>query len=139
MHILSWIDKNINDVKRDRLFVKYFGSTSIEKGVEDYFLFNQEAGIDLTFEENCVVKSIHFYGRSKSGIKPFNGFLPLDLEFSFSREKSRTILGKPNFVGGGDFSFLYGLTPAWDKYLFKDFSLHLQFSKGENEIDLVTV
>jgi len=139
MHILTWLDKNVNNINQDPLFIKYFGSKSIEKGIDVYWLFNPELGIDLIMREDYFIKSIHFFSGSQNDSRQFTDPLPLDLDFSFSRKKTRALLGEPDSIGGGGFSFLYGITPPWDKYLFDNYALHLQFSESEDEIDLITI
>jgi len=65
--------------------------------------------------------------------------LPFTLHFEFSREQTRKLLGFPVKSGGGDFSFLYGTVPLWDKYFYKDFSLHIQFYENLESVELITI
>jgi len=138
MSISNWIGKNITEIKESFLYEKYFKTTLLEKGIDVYMLFNPLLGIDLILEENHDVKSIHLYS-GKTEVHRFSDKLPFDLKFSFSRTKTRQILGQPQKVGGGDFSFLYGIAPPWDKYCYDSFNLHLQFSEDQNEIELITI
>ena len=139
MEILEWIDKSFSEIQHTLLFGRYFDSIQLEKGTDVYYLFNGALGIDIIINENYIVKSIHFYSGKQNNINQFSDKLPLNLTFSLSRDETRKILGEPKKQGGGDFSILYGVTPAWDKYLFKNFTINLQFDKNKMKIDLVTV
>ncbi|MDB5123560.1 MAG: hypothetical protein JWP94_1689 [Mucilaginibacter sp.] len=139
MDILNWIGKNINEVKETLLYKRYFTNIPLEKGTDVYFLFNRLLGIDLILNESYNIKSIHLYSGNKDDIHRFPYELPFDLNFSLSRNDTRLILGPPNKSGGGDFSFIYGITPPWDKYVYDKFSLHLQFFEDHSEIALLTI
>jgi len=139
MDVLNWIGKNIAEIKEDFFYKKYFSMIPLEKGIDVYFLFNPLMGIDLILEENYKIKSIHFYSGKTKTASRFSDGLPLNLDFSFSRIKSKQVLGTPGKSGGGGFSFIYGTIPPWDKYFYDKFSLHLQFSEDQNEIELITI
>ncbi|EHQ24334.1 hypothetical protein [Mucilaginibacter paludis] len=139
MDILNWIDKKYTDIENDKLYKEYFSSISLEEGIDVLFLLNLSMGIDIILNKNYHVKGIHFYSGSQKGGSRFEGNLPFNLDFSFSQQDTRSLLGMPNSSGGGDFSFLYGVVPDWDKYLFDSYSLNLQFSKDKLTIDLITV
>jgi hypothetical protein len=117
----------------------YFDGISIEKGIDVYYLFNHHKGIDIIFDLDSKVKAIHFYSGKQDISNKFTDRLPLDVDFSCARNDVRQLLGTPNLTGGGNFSFLYGTTPPWDKYFFDDFKLHLQYSPDETNIELVTI
>ncbi|MEO6978539.1 MAG: hypothetical protein ABJA76_05470 [Mucilaginibacter sp.] len=139
MEILNWIDKNISEIKDGFSYGKYFKDSLLEKGIDVYFLFNPLLGIDLVLTENYDIKAIHFYSGKESEANQFSDKLPFDLNFTLSRFEIRRILGFPGTSGGGDFSFLYGITPQWDKYFCDGFNLHLQFSEDESKIELITL
>jgi hypothetical protein len=139
MDALKWIDKKLPEIKETLEYGKYFDSILVEKGTEVLYLFNRKLGIDMILRENSSVKAIHFYSGTQNGTSRFQDKLPYDLNFSFSRESSRALLGWPEFTGGGEYSMLYGITPYWDKYVFEKNYLHLQFSKDFKQIDLITI
>ncbi|WP_295800323.1 hypothetical protein [Mucilaginibacter sp.] len=139
MEILNWIGENISEIKDSSSYSRYFEASLLEKGIDVYMLFNPLLGIDLILTETYDIKAIHFYSGKEPEVNQFSDKLPFDLSFTFSRFETRQILGFPNTSGGGDFSFLYGITPQWDKYFCDGFNLHLQFSEGESSIELITL
>jgi len=139
MEYLNWIDKKLDDINDTLLFGKYFDSILYEEGIDVFYLLNPELGIDLILRTDFFIKAIHFYSGKETGIKMFSGNLPIGLQFYFSRIETIAMLGKPDVVGGGDFSLIYGTTPFWDKYLFQGYSLNLQFSEKLDKIDLITI
>ena len=60
------------------------------------------------------------------------------LDFNMSREDVVTILGKPNRNGGG-YKAVWGFVPLWDKYHFGTYTLHIQYSRNGESIDLITI
>ncbi len=48
------------------------------------------------------------------------------------------MLGMPDLIGGGGSHPYFGDIPFWDKYVYKNFYLHLQFTAEDGIIDLVT-
>ena len=66
MELVSWLGKNINEIRETLLYNKYFDSVLIEKGIDVSWVLNPELGIDIKFDEDFIVRSIHFYsGRQK--------------------------------------------------------------------------
>lgn len=139
MDITNWIGKPLSQIKDNLLYRRYFDSISLERGIDVWFLLNLEMGIDLILFENYYVKAIHFYSGKKEKTSRYIDNLPFNLDFSFTNNQTRLLLGEPDLSGGGDFSFLYGDTPAWDKYLFENYTLHIQFSEVDKSIDLLTI
>jgi len=139
MTILNWAGKHLSDIEDDELYKRYFDSINLEKGIDILFKFNTDLGIDIILLEDHTIKAIHLYSGSQAEITQFTDDLPFDLNFSDSQFQTQQLLGKPSLSGGGDFSFLYGTAPIWDKYAFKNYSLHLQFSESLNRIELITI
>jgi len=139
MKFKNWIDRSIIEIKNDELYKKYFHNIPLEEGVDVLMLFNPIFGIDLILTMGQITKAIHFYSGKEDHIKRFSDKLPFDLSFELSKEQTRRKFGEPQQSGGGDFSFLYGITPNWDKYFFENFSLHFQFSEDEGAIDVITI
>lgn len=63
MGITDWIDKNISEIQKIILYSKYFDSIVMEQGIDVYFLFNRQLGIDLVLREDLSIKAIHFFFR----------------------------------------------------------------------------
>ena len=139
MTIPNWLNRNRTDIETDPIFQKYFDNVPVEEGTDAYFQLNAAKGIDLIMTPALNVKAVHFYSGVQEDINEFTGNLPCNLQFSLSRDKVRSMLSLPSASGGGGFSFLYGTTPFWDKYIFDDYTLHLQFSKNLERVDLITL
>lgn len=138
MEILSWLDKDFNEIKSTILFGKYFDSILQEDGVDVTYLFNPSRGIDIILRPDNSIKAIHFYSGKDGLTSKFTGTLPFGLMFSQSRSDAKFLLGEPSKSGGGEKSLLYNQTKKWDKYFFEGYSLHLQFADVDSTIDLVT-
>jgi hypothetical protein len=139
MEIYDWIDRSIAELENDKLYKKYFEGIALEKGIDVLMLFNPSFGIDLILTMDQIVKALHLFSGKEQDIQRFSDQLPFNLNFDLSKDQTRSIFGEPHQFGGGDFSFLYGITPNWDKYFFENFDLHFQFSEDETAIDLITI
>jgi hypothetical protein len=91
----------------------------------------------MVISDVMVVKSIHFFRSSKKH-EEYRDEIPLGLILSMSQTAKMKRLGEPVRSGGGN-RVIFGAFPAWDKYYFKRFSLHLQYSEVRNKIDLITI
>ncbi|RQO65415.1 hypothetical protein DBR40_23600 [Pedobacter sp. KBW01] len=139
MEILNWINKNIEEIKKEALYKQYFKDIDVETGIGTFMQLNKDLGIDIIMTENHDVKAVHFYSGTEKDISQYKGELPHNLSFNYSQKETRELLGIPDKMGGGDFSFLYGKTPEWDKYFYDGITLHIQFSAEKDTITLVTV
>jgi hypothetical protein len=139
MEIINWIEKDLEEINKTVLYNDYFDNVPIEKGIDVFGLYNADKGIDIILHENNRIKAVHFFSGTQEGSTKFADKLPFDFNFDFSRNNVRLLLGVPDLSGGGDFSFIYGTTPPWDKYFFENFKMHLQYSSGEKSIELFTI
>jgi len=139
MELLKWIDKNLDEVKTTLLFGKYFDSINLENVEDEYYLINPNLGIDIMLTPELFLKSIHFYSGSQERVQPFVDKLPFALDFSFTQEYTRQLLGKPNEFGGRGHVLLNQKIPFWDRYEMDGFSVHLQFSDDKSNIELITI
>ncbi len=67
----------------------------------------------------------------------YNGKMPEELQWGMEPEDVVKTLGKPNKSGGGEQSILY--IPVWYKYYYNNCSLHIQFSKDNKTLDMITL
>ena len=139
MELLEWIDKPISEVKDSLLYGKYFDSILLENAGDICFLLNAQLGVDVIFRDDLSIKAIHFYSGKQTGVNQFTDKLPLGLSFGNSRNQARSVLGDPLETGGGSHSVLYGTASPWDKYIYENFSLQLQFSENNDRIHLITI
>ncbi len=129
---IDWIDEKLETISQTALFKKYFFNVPLENIEDTYFLTNEVKGIDLTFTEDLTVKSLHF------SFEMYKDNLPLNLKFNFNRRQITGLFGIANVSGGG-FEDMYGYVNIWDKYYYKNFSLHIQYSKDKGHVELITL
>ena len=139
MEILTWIDKDLVEIKGTLLFGKYFDSILPEASIDVTHIFNPTCGINMVLSLDNSVTAIHFFSGKDGLTNQFIDILPFDLKFSNTNKETRLLFGEPDQCGGGEKSILYSKTKNWDKYFFEDFSLHLQFSDIDCSIDLITI
>lgn len=137
MDLKAWINKKLSDIQDTLYYSKYFDTIVLQEEVDGYSLFNPELGIDLILKPDQTIRAVHLYSENHKGAKSFKDQIPFGLKITFTMDETRELLGTPTITGGGDYSIIYGTAPSWDKYVFDDYFLHLQFSK--NKLDLLTL
>ena len=138
MGIINWIDRDLNEIREDRLFKYYFNGVAPceEDGVP--YLLNASGGINMVLSDQSSVRSIHLFSANDCDCNGFSGSIPFDLKFSMSRKDTNRIFGKPDRKGGGYTDFL-GYLPAWDKWFLENCSLYIQYGTGHQTIDLLAI
>jgi hypothetical protein len=137
MFLTNWIDKKIEEIQGDIMFKKHFNGVEVQEIEGAFYLFNPESGIDIVLSDVLVVQSIHLFAFSGKH-KGYESEIPMGLIFSMSQSTIKEKLGEPAKSGGGYRDILCTI-PMWDKYFFKGFSLHLQYSEWGSKIDLITI
>ena len=137
MYLTTWIDKGLAEIRGDSLFQHFFNGIEMVEIEGRYYLDNKQLGLDMVLSDQLLVRTIHLHGYSE-GYKTYKGELPFGLLFSMSRSALRKKMGEPAKSGGGHLD-IFGRVPTWDKYCFEGFSLHLQYPKKENTIDMITL
>ncbi|WP_315814175.1 hypothetical protein [Paraflavitalea speifideaquila] len=101
MKIINWIEKKIPELRTDHEFNEYFNGKDLEKGLDVYFLYNPEKGIDLVIDIGLSVTTIHLFSGKTNDGKLYAGFIPYNLLFNMSQNEIRLTFGTPNRSGGG--------------------------------------
>jgi hypothetical protein len=121
-------------------FVTSLGEQPVSELIGDRFYMRfSESGVLLDAELDGRVASIFFHGTNSDEYRKYSGSLPDDLSFSDSRSEVRKKLGVPSASGGGIDVPMFGKAPNWDRYDRDSYSLHLQYSPGEDAIAVVTL
>ena len=136
--LISWIDKELKEIRTSALFLKYFRNEEIYKDEMDYYFSNKKLGIDMVMSNNFIITTIHLFSNTLNYEK-FEGELPFNIEFSFTRTKIERIFGAPNKSGGGITALYIGFVPFWAKYYFDKYSLHFQYSVDDLSISMITI
>lgn len=138
-NFIDWLNKKVDDISNTLLFSRYFEKAILSKIEETFYLTNKFKGIEVVLSINLVVTSIHFFSDLNEETNAFQEELPLKIKLTYDRIKIRQILGTPNKNGGGIEVQILGYILCWDKYCFNNFSLHIQYSKNNNLINMVTI
>ena len=136
----EWINKDLKYISTKQLYQYFFSNTLLNDEEENvFYISNYDKGIELVLSRFKIIESIHLFGKDSKEQKQFKGELPLNISFSFSRQKVISLFGAPKKSGGGHRNILIGLINEWDKYYFSTYSLRFEYSKDEKEIMLLTI
>ena len=83
--------------------------------------------------------TIHVYCRPAEGYSAFTGGLPWGLQAGFDRRAVRSLLGRPSKSGELSASTYSEWTGPWDRWDFRPYTLHVQYSGVDGQADLVTL
>ena len=136
---VTWIDKSLEEISLRKLFIEYFSEIEIDNIEDTYFLSNKLKGIDITFTDELIVKSIHLSSGKYLEDNKFEGELPFNLNFSYSSTLVKKLIGAPNISGGGFNNVVIGFVNRWEKFFLDSYSIHLQYAKKEDSIELITI
>lgn len=138
-NFIDWLNKKVEDISNTLLFSKYFENAILLKIEDTFYLTNKFRGIEVVLSINLVVTYIHFFSDLNEETNTFQEELPLQIKFTYDRIKIRQVFRTPHKYGGGIADPLVGYILCWDKYYLNDFSLHIQYSKDNNLINIVTI
>lgn len=100
-------------------------------GVELVFSEPADFSVAEPINEGAVIFStVFFYGDNAHGYSRFEGVLPMNLEFTFSRGEVRQIFGNPEFSSP--------ILPI-DRWTWKNLKLAIDFTEDESRIVSVSV
>ena len=135
--LLTWIDKSLDDISKTKLFLDFFSKEILQKveDIDTFYLINEIQGIDVILSDHFIVTAIHLYSGKYLGVNKFEGSLPFQIDFSFSRKKVRELMGSPDITSGDYMLSLSDHDHYWDKYFRNTYSIHLQYDKTEKYID----
>ena len=137
MFLISWIDKDLNQLRNDYTFKRYFDAIEEQKIEDSYYLVNVDSGIDTVYSLERILQSIHLFSKGDE-MRPYQGKIPFDLNFKMSQLEVIKTLGSPEKEGGG-YRDIWGKVPPWGKYIFNNYSLHVQYSEDGGNISLFTI
>jgi hypothetical protein len=113
------------------------GDKTVLPSDDRHYLEFMEAGVALQFDsESSILETILLYTEGHDEYSGYQGELPNGIDFGHSRNEVRKRLGKPEKSGAAD---KRDQTPAWDRYNFGTYGLHVQYSEDEQSIDLLTL
>lgn len=136
--IINWIDKDLSKVKLTELFIKYFEGRKIVQDEMDYYLSNEEKGIEIVISTVFEINTIHLFSKYENYMQ-FEDELPFNIEFSLTKVDIRSLLGEPSRTGGGTNALYIGFVYPWDKYYFDNYTMHFQYSIDELAISIITI
>jgi hypothetical protein len=111
----------------------------MEKIEDRYYVELPASELAFISSLDNLVMAIQLYAEGYENCNGFAGAIPEGISFCDSRNAIQGRLGKPSASGGGKFVPFYGNAPAWDRFDRSGYSLHIQYARGEESVDLVTI
>jgi len=137
---MNIIDKDISIVSQSEFFIKYASNIEelrFEEIANTVYFSNKEEGIVFIFKNN-ILTTIHFYGSNHEEYNTYKGELPLDIDFTLSKNKIEEKFGKFEIRrGGGEVLPILGKANDWIMFLI-DKNLY-RFEFKYDKIYLVTL
>jgi hypothetical protein len=144
--LIQFIDKKFKDIKLSKYFCEITENRKLLQNLDNdrYYIKCENYGLEFLFSKSKVLNSIYLKSHNyckiweeNDEIKQFTGILPRNLKFEMPPEIVHQTLGNPDISGGG--GFFVGRIPVWNKYLFENYSLHIQYTEDLSSIELITI
>lgn len=138
--------KHIKGKSEDSLeFKNYMDSVDEDPLIEDfdggrrYYSF-PKTGMNFIFDDSRLIEAQLFTDGVEEDTACYKGQLPYGLDFLYSFDEVNQKLGAPNiFKDGIQDHKLLGQVYPWCKYLFKDYSLRIEFEMDKTKIRMVSL
>jgi hypothetical protein len=134
-----WIDQSLDLVSNKELYKIYFASINPTEYEDVIYISNYEKGIELVLTPEKVVISIHLFGKNTVDHGSFRGKIPFELNFSYSRKEVVEVLGIAHLNGGGHSDAFLGYINNWEKYIYPDLTLVIEYSNQYEKIEMLTI
>lgn len=137
--VVRLLGKNVQDaIKGD--FVAALQEAPVLSHDEDRtYVDLPVSGISLVAIADGTISSVQLYAKGYQNHSEFKGVIPFGLSFKDTQEGVRKSLGQPTLSGGGRVLPVVGKAPSWDRFDEAPISLHLQYAKDGNSIELITI
>lgn len=105
----------------------------------DLYKINYSQGVDLLFR-NKILDTVFLYSDGKDGHKQYNGSLPLDMKFSYSRQEliSSNTPDKTWKIGQGEVDLNFPV-PSHDRWAWGQHSISAHYSKKTGSVMYFTI
>jgi len=138
-NLTSLLGRNLNDPALAQIISSLGVEPEITEVDDRYYYEFKNKGLELVFDEDLKLRSIHLYPEGRNGYSQYRGDIPNDITFTLSRSEVHQKLGEPSAFGGGKVKPVFGVIPRWDLYEYPTYSLHVEYLPGENGISLITL
>ncbi len=106
---------------------------------ESGVLVFKKAGLQISFDKERKVNTIHIFSEGVHGYGQYSGALPRGLSFQMSREATIALLGPPSRTGDPVKAITGEDVHFWDRWDSKSFVLHLRYPEKKDSITMLTI
>jgi hypothetical protein len=117
------------------IFPAAFTSGKLTDVESNKYLEVPAEGFTFVLNSELAVQTIFLYGDDMAGFAQYCQPLPAGLLFSMSRSDVREYLGEPNRIGEPTDAVPF----AWDRYESPAAYFHLRYTRGNQQIQLITI
>jgi hypothetical protein len=132
--IFSYLNQRLDRID---IFPTAFTSGRLTDVAGTKYLEVPAEGLTFTLNQELAIQTIFLYADEVEGFSQYQKPLPGGLLFSMSRSDVREHLGEPNRIGDpieeGPIKF------AWDRYESPQAYFHLRYTRGNQQIQLITI
>ncbi len=140
IEIISLLNKSFDSDSFIEFCKRHGINRELELVSDTLYCFTPKMGFDFLFNEEHIITTLFFYGdpEESEDNSVFAGRLPYNLSFPMNRTEVRRMLGVPEKLYDGGVILNMKVTP-WDRFLTKEYFLHIQYSSDSSHIKLVTI
>ena len=106
---------------------------------ESIVLTFKKTGLQISFDKEKKINTIHVFSGRIPGYKAYSGLLPCKLSFHMCQEDAYKKLGQPTKSGGPVKEIIGDDMCFWDYWDKDKIVLHLQYTEDKKAIKMITI
>lgn len=106
---------------------------------ESIVLTFKKTGLQISFDKEKKISTIHVFSDRIPGYKAYSGLLPGKLSFHMCQEDAYNELGQPTKSGGPVKEIISDDICFWDCWYKDNSVLHLQYTEDRKAIKMITI
>ena len=136
---LSHDDRHLRDYIERKGEIPQIFEMKEDDPTESVVLIFKKTGLQISFDKEKKINTIHVFSDCIKGYNGFSGSLPCHLTFSMSQEDACNKMGQPSKSGGPVKDIIGADICFWDYWDKDKFALHLQYTEDKKAIRIITI
>jgi len=138
--IIEMVGENIDSPICSRILSAFRDAPRVSEHALTRVLCFDNDGVEITLNNSGLVGSVHLFSEGLDGKKAYIGTLPFSICFGDRCDEVRRKCGiKPTKTGAEGEIWRGRVLPAWEVYTLDAKEVHIQYSRVDGGVELVTL
>ena len=133
MHLAEFLGLSISQLLESRPFTEFSFQRTVETKLPRIEVWYEFEGrhVDVICDEDETIRTIFLYANADQEL--------CEIPFGASRSSVTDLLGEPVDHGGPIDHAVLGRSGSWDRYVYDDAAIHVQYEFGADRSHIVTL